>query len=75
MSSDTTATATATAVAAPPARAGRSPATPEGQDRSGPRRRSGGPAKERNRLDPSGEPQPHPADDALARLYRLAVHG
>ncbi|MDT0304980.1 serine hydrolase domain-containing protein [Streptomonospora wellingtoniae] len=28
-----------------------------------------------NRLDSSGRPQPHPIDDALAALYRLAMHG
>ncbi|KOG49969.1 hydrolase [Streptomyces virginiae] len=27
-----------------------------------------------NRLDPSGTPQPHPIDDALATLYRLAMN-
>jgi D-alanyl-D-alanine carboxypeptidase len=26
-----------------------------------------------NRLDSSGKPQPHPIDDALASLYRLAL--
>ncbi|WP_405833981.1 serine hydrolase domain-containing protein [Streptomyces sp. NBC_00105] len=28
-----------------------------------------------NRLDSSGRPQPHPIDDALATLYRLAMYG
>ncbi|MFE0886316.1 serine hydrolase domain-containing protein [Streptomyces rochei] len=28
-----------------------------------------------NKLDSSGTPQPHPIDDALATLYRLAMHG
>jgi D-alanyl-D-alanine carboxypeptidase len=28
-----------------------------------------------NRLDPSGKPQPHPIDDALATLYRVAMYG
>jgi D-alanyl-D-alanine carboxypeptidase len=28
-----------------------------------------------NRLDSSGEPQPHPIDDALAALYQLAMYG
>ncbi|MFF2140417.1 serine hydrolase domain-containing protein [Streptomyces sp. NPDC058193] len=28
-----------------------------------------------NRLDSSGRPQPHPIDDALAALYRVAMHG
>jgi D-alanyl-D-alanine carboxypeptidase len=28
-----------------------------------------------NRLDPSGTPQPHPIDDALATLYRTAMYG
>ncbi|MFJ9059502.1 serine hydrolase domain-containing protein [Streptomyces sp. NPDC102409] len=28
-----------------------------------------------NRLDPSGRPQPHPIDSALAELYRVAMHG
>ncbi len=28
-----------------------------------------------NRLDPSGRPQPHPIDDALAALYQLAMCG
>jgi D-alanyl-D-alanine carboxypeptidase len=27
-----------------------------------------------NRLDSSGRPQPHPIDDALAALYRVAMH-
>lgn len=28
-----------------------------------------------NRLDSSGKPQPHPIDDALATLYRVAMYG
>ncbi|CAM5345818.1 hypothetical protein GCM10010343_15250 [Streptomyces avidinii] len=28
-----------------------------------------------NRLDPSGRPQPHPIDDALATFYRVAMYG
>jgi D-alanyl-D-alanine carboxypeptidase len=28
-----------------------------------------------NRLDSSGKPQPHPIDDALATLYRVAMCG
>lgn len=28
-----------------------------------------------NRLDASGRPQPHPIDDALAALYRVAMYG
>nr|WP_206325120.1 MULTISPECIES: serine hydrolase domain-containing protein [unclassified Streptomyces] len=28
-----------------------------------------------NRLDSSGSPQPHPIDDALAALYRVAMYG
>ncbi|MFJ6016383.1 serine hydrolase domain-containing protein [Streptomyces sp. NPDC092952] len=28
-----------------------------------------------NRLDASGRPQPHPVDDALVALYRVAMHG
>jgi D-alanyl-D-alanine carboxypeptidase len=28
-----------------------------------------------NRLDPSGKPQPHPIDDALAAFYRVAMYG
>jgi D-alanyl-D-alanine carboxypeptidase len=28
-----------------------------------------------NRLDPSGRPQPHPIDDALATLHRVAMYG
>ncbi|MGG7569994.1 serine hydrolase domain-containing protein [Streptomyces sirii] len=28
-----------------------------------------------NRLDSSGKPQPHPIDDALAALYRVAMYG
>lgn len=28
-----------------------------------------------NTLDPSGKPQPHPIDDALATLYRVAMYG
>ncbi|MFE6839956.1 serine hydrolase domain-containing protein [Streptomyces sp. NPDC057705] len=28
-----------------------------------------------NRFDSSGKPQPHPIDDALATLYRLAMYG
>ncbi|MEL5955860.1 serine hydrolase domain-containing protein [Streptomyces sp. CLV115] len=28
-----------------------------------------------NRLDPSGRPQPHPVDDALAALHRVAMYG
>ncbi|MFE4450663.1 serine hydrolase domain-containing protein [Streptomyces sp. NPDC056796] len=28
-----------------------------------------------NRLDSSGKPQPHPIDDALAALYRVALYG
>ncbi|MFE0131734.1 serine hydrolase domain-containing protein [Streptomyces sp. NPDC059037] len=28
-----------------------------------------------NRLDSSGRPQPHPIDDALATLYRVAMYG
>lgn len=28
-----------------------------------------------NRLDSSGKPQPHPIDDALAALYRMALYG
>ncbi|MCB5179000.1 serine hydrolase domain-containing protein [Streptomyces antimicrobicus] len=28
-----------------------------------------------NRLDPSGKPQPHPIDHALADFYRVAMHG
>jgi D-alanyl-D-alanine carboxypeptidase len=28
-----------------------------------------------NRLDASGKPQPHPIDDALAALYRVAMCG
>ncbi|MFD7700653.1 serine hydrolase domain-containing protein [Streptomyces caelestis] len=28
-----------------------------------------------NRLDSSGNPQPHPIDDALATLYRVAMYG
>lgn len=28
-----------------------------------------------NRLDSAGKPQPHPIDDALAALYRVALHG
>ncbi|WP_395298208.1 serine hydrolase domain-containing protein [Kitasatospora hibisci] len=28
-----------------------------------------------NRLDSSGRPQPHPIDDALAALYRVAMYG
>ncbi|MFE7120381.1 serine hydrolase domain-containing protein [Streptomyces sp. NPDC057654] len=28
-----------------------------------------------NRLDASGKPQPHPIDDALATLYRVAMYG
>lgn len=28
-----------------------------------------------NRLDPSGRPQPHPIDEALAALYRVAMYG
>ncbi|MFE5710191.1 serine hydrolase domain-containing protein [Streptomyces sp. NPDC056501] len=28
-----------------------------------------------NRFDSSGKPQPHPVDDALATLYRVAMHG
>ncbi|WP_282695943.1 serine hydrolase domain-containing protein [Streptomyces sp. CC208A] len=28
-----------------------------------------------NRLDSSGEPQPHPIDDALAALHRVAMYG
>ena len=28
-----------------------------------------------NRLDSSGRPQPHPIDDALAALYRVAMCG
>ncbi|WP_190620084.1 serine hydrolase domain-containing protein [Streptomyces venezuelae] len=28
-----------------------------------------------NRLDPSGRPQPHPIDEALAALYRVALYG
>ncbi|MEW2068997.1 serine hydrolase domain-containing protein [Streptomyces sp. NPDC007346] len=28
-----------------------------------------------NRLDPSGRPQPHPIDDALAALHRVAMYG
>ncbi|MFE9339942.1 serine hydrolase domain-containing protein [Streptomyces sp. NPDC007063] len=28
-----------------------------------------------NRLDASGKPQPHPVDDALATLHRVALHG
>lgn len=28
-----------------------------------------------NRLDSSGRPQPHPLDDALAALYRVAMYG
>ncbi|MEU5418098.1 serine hydrolase domain-containing protein [Streptomyces sp. NPDC020799] len=28
-----------------------------------------------NRLDPSGRPRPHPIDDALAALYRVAMYG
>lgn len=28
-----------------------------------------------NRLDASGRPQPHPIDDALVRLYRVAMYG
>ncbi|MFF6998987.1 serine hydrolase domain-containing protein [Streptomyces sp. NPDC008313] len=28
-----------------------------------------------NTLDPSGRPRPHPIDDALATLYRVAMHG
>ncbi|MFE7335938.1 serine hydrolase domain-containing protein [Streptomyces griseus] len=28
-----------------------------------------------NRLDASGEPQPHPIDEALATLYRVAMYG
>ncbi|MFD7028986.1 serine hydrolase domain-containing protein [Streptomyces sp. NPDC059917] len=28
-----------------------------------------------NRLDPSGKPQPHPIDDALATFHRVAMYG
>jgi D-alanyl-D-alanine carboxypeptidase len=28
-----------------------------------------------NRLDSSGKPQPHPIDDALAALHRVAMYG
>lgn len=28
-----------------------------------------------NKLDSSGKPQPHPIDDALATLYRVAMYG
>ncbi|MFD8590950.1 serine hydrolase domain-containing protein [Streptomyces sp. NPDC059637] len=28
-----------------------------------------------NRIDSSGKPQPHPVDDALAALYRVAMYG